>query len=83
MSVWEITSYSLGSLGKEFSNNCISSFFLVYLCIYQGLNPIVMTVAFMLAKLWDAVNDPILATLVNTCAHSLSRYSGVSSATTV
>lgn len=75
LSVWEITSYSLGSLGKEFSNNCISSFFLVYLCIYQGLNPIVMTVAFMLAKLWDAVNDPILATLVNnTKGSKLGRY---------
>ncbi len=75
LTVGEIATYSLGSLGKEFSNNCISSFFLVYLCIYQGLNPIIMTVAFMLAKLWDAINDPILATLVNnTKGSKLGRY---------
>lgn len=65
LSVGEITSYSLGSLGREFSNNCVAAFFLVYLCIYQGLNPGIMTVAFVLAKVWDAINDLLLATLVN------------------
>ena len=65
LTVGEIAAYSLGSLGREFSNNCINAFFLVYLCIYQGLNPMVLTVAFVLAKLWDAVNDPMLATIVN------------------
>lgn len=65
LSAAETAAYSLGSLGREFSNNCVNAFFLVYLCIYQHLNPLVMTVAFVLAKLWDAVNDPLLATLVN------------------
>ncbi|MCD7827755.1 MAG: MFS transporter [Clostridiales bacterium] len=65
LSVGEIAAYSLGSLGREFSSNCVNAFYLVYLCIYQGLDPIVLTVAFVLAKVWDAVNDPILATLVN------------------
>ena len=75
LTVGEIVAYSLGSLGREFSNNCINAFFLVYLCIYQGLNPIVLTVAFVLAKLWDAVNDPMLATLVNNTKKSrFGRY---------
>lgn len=65
LTVGEIAAYSLGSLGREFSNNCVNSFFLVYLCIYQGLDPIILTVAFVLAKLWDAINDPMLATIVN------------------
>lgn len=71
----EIAAYSLGSLGREFSNNCINAFFLVYLCIYQGLNPMVLTVAFVLAKLWDAINDPMLATIVNNTKKSkFGRY---------
>ncbi len=71
----EIAAYSLGSLGREFSNNCINAFFLVYLCIYQGLNPMVLTVAFVFAKLWDAVNDPMLATIVNNTKKSkFGRY---------
>jgi Na+/melibiose symporter and related transporters len=65
LSVGEIATYSLGSLGREFSNNCVNAFFLVFLCIYQGLNPIIMTISFVLAKLWDAANDPMLATMVN------------------
>lgn len=75
LSAGEIATYSLGSLGREFSNNCVSAFFLVYLCIYQGLNPMVMTIAFLLAKIWDAVNDPMLAALVNNAKKSrFGRY---------
>lgn len=75
LTVPEITTYSLGSLGREFSNNCVNAFFLVYLCVYQGLNPVVMTVAFVLAKLWDAANDPMLATIVNNAKKSkFGRY---------
>lgn len=65
LSVGQVTTYSLGSLGLTFSQNCVSTFFLVYLCAYRKLNPLIMTVAFVLAGLWDAVNDPMLATLVN------------------
>lgn len=75
LTVGEIAAYSLGSLGREFSNNCINAFFLVYLCIYQGLDPIILTVAFVLAKLWDAINDPMLATIVNNTKKSrFGRY---------
>ncbi len=75
LTVPEIMAYSLGSLGREFSNSCINTFFLVYLCIYQGLNPIVLTVAFVIAKLWDAINDPMLATIVNNAKKSrFGRY---------
>ncbi len=75
LTVLEIASYSLGSLGGEVGNSCVNSFLLVYLCIYMHLNPLYMTVAFVLAKLWDAINDPMLATLVNNCKKSrFGRY---------
>lgn len=75
LTIGGIAAYSLGSLGREFSNNCVNAFFLVYLCVYHGLNPVVMTVAFVLAKLWDAVNDPMLATIVNNAKKSrFGRY---------
>ena len=67
----ENITYSLGSLGRELSNNCIMSnncinvFFLAYLNIYMGLDALVLTFAFVIAKIWDTVNDPLLATLVN------------------
>ncbi len=61
----EIGSYSLGSLGREVSNNCINVFFLAYLNIYMGLDVMVLTIAFVIAKIWDTINDPMLATLIN------------------
>ncbi len=65
LSVKETATYSLGSLAREISNNSINVFFLAYLNIVMGLDALVLTVAFVLAKLWDAVNDPILATMIN------------------
>lgn len=61
----ENITYSLGSLGRELSNNCINVFFLAYLNIYMQLDALVLTFAFVIAKVWDTVNDPLLATLVN------------------
>lgn len=61
----ENITYSLGSLGREVSNNCINVFFLAYLNVYMGLDALVLTFAFVIAKAWDTVNDPLLATLVN------------------
>lgn len=65
LTIGEIGTYSLGSLGREISNNCIQVFFLAYLNIYMGLDVMVLTIAFVIAKLWDAINDPMLATLIN------------------
>lgn len=75
LTVPEIVTYSLGSLGKELSNNCVNAFFLVYLCIYMHLNPLYMTIAFMFARIWDAINDPMLAAIVNNAKKSrFGRY---------
>lgn len=65
LSVFETASFSLGSLAREISNACVNSFIIIYLSVYVGLNPLVVTVAFVAARLWDAVNDPLLAAMVN------------------
>lgn len=75
LTVREIAAYSLGALGREVSANAVNAFFLVFLCIYMHLNPLYMTIAFVIAKLWDAVNDPMLAALVNNSKSGrLGRY---------
>lgn len=65
LTVRDTVTYSMGSLGREISNNCVNVFFLAYLNIYMGLDALILTIAFVVAKLWDTVNDPMLATLVN------------------
>lgn len=66
----ETVSFSIGSLGREISNNCVSVFFLAYLNIYMGLDVLALTVAFVLVKVLDTVVDPVLATLVNNSKRS-------------
>lgn len=71
----EVATYSLGSLGSTLGGGAVNAFLLVYLCVYMQLNPLYMTVAFVLAKFWDAINDPMLAALVNNCKKSrFGRY---------
>lgn len=65
LSLRENITYSMGSLGREVSNNCINVFFLAYLNVIMQLDALILTVAFVIAKLWDTVNDPMLATWIN------------------
>jgi melibiose permease len=61
----EIGTYSLGSLGREVSNNVVNVFLLAFLNIYMGLDAMALTIAFTVVKLLDAVIDPLLASMVN------------------
>lgn len=67
---WEVATYSLGSLGSAMSGACGNTFLFVCLCVYMRLNPLYISTAFVLARIWDAVNDPMLAALVNNCKKS-------------
>lgn len=66
--------YSLGSLGREVSNNMINTYFMLYLTMFIGLNGIVVGLAFCVAKIWDAINDPIVALFVNNTKSKMGRY---------
>ena len=62
---WEKFSYTMGAVGREASNNMINTFFMLYLTVFVKLNPIIVGFALFAAKVWDAFNDPMLATLIN------------------
>ncbi len=74
LTLGDTVTYSLGSLGREISNNLIVVFFMAYLTFVIGLNGIVLGVLFCLAKVWDAVNDIIMATWINNTRSKFGRY---------
>lgn len=74
LTLGDTVTYSLGSLGREISNNLVVVFFMAYLTVVIGLNGIVLGFLFCLAKLWDAVNDIILATWINNTRSRFGRY---------
>jgi len=55
--------YGIGALGEGLAFNLVTSFFMIYCTDTLGISAWFMAVMFFLARLWDAVNDPIMGTL--------------------
>ncbi len=56
------------------SNSMVVVFFMLYLTAYVGLNGTVVGILMCVAKLWDAVNDPMLATFVNNTKSRFGKF---------
>lgn len=74
LTVRENVSYAVGSLGREISNNLINVFFMAYLTVVVGLQGWIVGIVFALSKLWDAINDPMMATIVNNTKSRFGRF---------
>lgn len=57
--------FSLGSMGREVSNNCVSVFLLAYLNVVMGLDSLVLAIMFFFVKIVESLLDPISAAIVN------------------
>lgn len=55
--------YILGDMGGSFVNLYIDAFFLTFATYVLGINPLFMGNLFLFARLFDAVNDPIIGSL--------------------
>jgi len=55
--------YGIGALGEGMAFNLVASFFMIYCTDTLGISASFMAVMFFFARLWDAVNDPIMGTL--------------------
>lgn len=53
-------SYGLGSFGCCLSFNTVSAFLLIFYTDVFGLTPAVVGTLFLVARIWDAINDPIM-----------------------
>lgn len=74
LTVWETGAYALSAFGESISTSLLAAFFMIYLTVYQGLNPIVVGALIFLSKIWDAVNDPMVAVLVNNTKSRLGKF---------
>ena len=55
--------YILGDMGGSFVNLYIDAFFLTFATYVLGVSPIFMGNLFLFARLFDAINDPIIGSL--------------------
>ena len=57
--------FGVGALGKDLCYAMISTFLMIYLTDTVGLAPLFVGNLFLVARVWDAVNDPMMGFLVD------------------
>ncbi len=58
-------SFGTGAVGKDMAFNIISAFYMLYLTLVVGLHPMIVGVVFALSRVFDAVNDPVMGSIVD------------------
>lgn len=74
ISVWRKIGYSFGEIGSQFSWCLISSYLTVYYTDVVGLTPIVISTIMLIARIWDAVNDPMFGAIAERTRSRWGRF---------
>lgn len=56
----DMIGYTLGDTGGSFINLYVYSFFLTFCTYVLGISPFYMGTLFLVSRLWDSINDPIM-----------------------
>ncbi|PSW10247.1 melibiose:sodium transporter MelB [Photobacterium rosenbergii] len=67
-------SFGFGGFGKDFGMSVVSVLLLFYYTDVAGVSPIFVGTVFLVARIWDAVNDPMLGYIVNNTKTRWGRY---------
>lgn len=57
--------YGIGALGKDLVYALVSTFLMIYLTDSLGITAAFVGILFFVARLWDAINDPIMGWVVD------------------
>ncbi|MGI9279814.1 MAG: glycoside-pentoside-hexuronide (GPH):cation symporter [Endozoicomonas sp.] len=67
-------SYGFGGFGKDFSLNVINIFLFFYYTDVVGVSAVFVGSVFLIARIWDTVNDPMLGYIVSKTRTRWGRY---------
>ena len=60
-----VIGYALGDTGGVLAFGVISTFLNMYYTDVFGINPAQLTILFLVARVWDAINDPIMGSFLD------------------
>lgn len=66
--------YAFGGIGKDMCYALVSNYLMYYCTENLGISALFMGVLFFFARLWDAINDPIMGTFVDNTKVKFGRY---------
>lgn len=67
----EMGGYAFGDLAGQTLINFVSTFFLLFCTDYLGIAPAAAGTIFLVARLWDAINDPMMGSIAD---HTKTRF---------
>ncbi|MBQ3432583.1 MAG: MFS transporter, partial [Clostridia bacterium] len=66
--------YAFGGIGKDMCYALVSNYLMYYCTENLGISALFMGVLFFFARLWDAINDPIMGTFVDNTRIKFGKY---------
>jgi GPH family glycoside/pentoside/hexuronide:cation symporter len=73
---FERVGYSLYFSGQNIAYTLIQGYLLMYYVSFQNLNPGIVATVFLVVRIWDAVNDPMLGLLMDRVRFGAARFKG-------
>ncbi|MDF4871650.1 MFS transporter, partial [Vibrio parahaemolyticus] len=70
----ELMSYFGYGVGQCFSFGLVGSFILYFYTDILGISPIAASTIFLIARVWDAVNDPLIAGYMDTLDSRFGKF---------
>lgn len=67
-------SYGIGALGKDLVYAIVATYLMVYFTDVIKLNPAFVGTLFLIARLWDAVNDPAMGMIVDNTRSKFGKF---------
>ena len=74
LSFKEKASYGIGALGKDMACGIVNTFLMFYFTDVIGLAPAFLGILFLIARIWDAVNDPMAGWLVDNTHSKMGKF---------
>lgn len=74
LSFTEKASYGIGALGKDMACGIVNTFLMFYFTDVIGLAPAFLGVLFLVARVWDAINDPMAGWLVDNTKTRMGKF---------
>lgn len=72
--LWRKIGYGFGELGSQCSWTLISSYLTVFYTDVVGLTPAIISAIMLIARIWDAINDPMFGALAENTRSRWGRF---------